>query len=1150
MPRSIILLLGLAACAGAEPAKGGPGGGVGTDSGTPTADGPLAGAAADLATTAIPDQDPDPYSDDNVEMFGDEAISTDRLLIGVTPDATIGEINAALIDIDATILGGAPLAGLKVVQVPPGTAAAAEETAGAAPGVAAAMADFSQDGERLGKAHDSGDRSDALGCATDQARWRWDDGSIGRVQDGQWDASPWRDANWGLKFARVPLAWNLRDHMSRVGRPPAMAIVDQGFHSHADLPGMAADGNSGTHGLAVTSVALAGHTDGQGIEGVFPRGGGLASDLETRSLSEATGLFSWASRRVIHSMRLIGQGSHIVNASQGYSSAYRDAPEHADVFKGRVLKESAAWAAATAVLGHHGVTEFLVTCSAGNAGPWYPAQWNSGCGHRAAAGDSHFLAVEALAAPGNALASLSGSGGTLSAPGACVGVATTGSTTAWESESGTSYAAPFVAGAAAMIWAADPDLTHDLVRAALIESAHPAVTDVAPRVDAFAALLYIDTLRGDRAIQTALADIDDGTPDGNLRLAPDLSDLSATGPADDLRGDGCVDIKDLRVLRDAILASQPGGTDALDGPDDHVNRDLNGDGEVLPGDAADHPDDADGERVWARGDLNGDLMVDEADVAVMAEVWGAVDPDRCPVADTMGIRAGELTRWVQSSDVWVQIPTGREPLVRVEGATPAQAQTDDLHGPWHLTTSLLACDGEREIDACLHDDVLGVSCETRTARPGSDEHADALAAVESTEGLVFLSRDHDQYTAPVRVFAGSGGDWGDGVALPDSEDLGWSAGLAFTLSRDGHDLILAGCPGESLEDQRASSCLSRVDVRSGGQTAVTPEAGLSDWRLLDRDDGGRLLFGARDGVDERWFVIQDDAWRFAEAEIISDPWSAYGPRLHTPGAVINAGGFDGDTDSNGIHRSTTHPVVAWDEDAEATVCLEYGDRQVTDVFRAFVPNGPVVSTDGLVLTRPYGTTTPGTAVSDLSGDRTLELDGMTADHGAWSPAGRAVAFGTWNEGTVVAMLGDGDTWHDASLAAIDAIPLIAGTLRWSPDGTRLMIVDDAALSWGEADVWVYDAATGDLDVLPEPHEVAAGTPAWSPDSGSIATVSWFTDTLTCGGSSVDARHLDIVTTSLTSGVATRETSSFVDTNAGWPECGPVYPTDEYGPHWR
>lgn len=175
---------------------------------------------------------------------------------------------------------------------------------------------------------------------------------------------------------------------------------------------------------------------------------------------------------------------------------------------------------------------------------------------------------------------------------------------------------------------------------------------------------------------------------------------------------------------------------------------------------------------------------------------------------------------------------------------------------------------------------------------------------------------------------------------------------------------------------------------------------------------------------------------------------------------------------------------------------------------------------------------------------------MTAEYVSWSPDGRAVAISAWNEGTVVAILGSGDGWDDEALAVVDVIPIIAGTLRWSPDGTRLMIVDDASIIYGEADVWVYDAAAGDLDVLQYAHEVAAGTPTWSPDGGTIATASWFTDTLTCDGDSVEVRHLDIVTEPVDGGAPTRQTSSFVAGSPAWPSCGPTYPTNEFSPLWR
>lgn len=57
--------------------------------------------------------------------------------------------------------------------------------------------------------------------------------------------------------------------------------------------------------------------------------------------------------------------------------------------------------------------------------------------------------------------------------------------------SGTSFSSPFVAGVAALIWAADPGLDSDEVEEVLLRTAHPADANGPRRVDAYAAVLDV-----------------------------------------------------------------------------------------------------------------------------------------------------------------------------------------------------------------------------------------------------------------------------------------------------------------------------------------------------------------------------------------------------------------------------------------------------------------------------------------------------------------------------------------------------------------------------------------------------------------------------------------------------------------------------------
>lgn len=119
-------------------------------------------------------------------------------------------------------------------------------------------------------------------------------------------------------------------------------------------------------------------------------------------------------------------------------------------------------------------------------------------------------------------------------------------------------------------------------------------------------------------------------------------------------------------------------------------------------------------------------------------------------------------------------------------------------------------------------------------------------------------------------------------------------------------------------------------------------------------------------------------------------------------------------------------------------------------------------------------------------------------------------------------------------------------MAWPRRGTRLMIVDDAAPAWGEADIWVYRPITGVREALTHTHEVVVGTPASSPDSRRIATTTSFTDPLVCGETPIDARHLAIVVESLYGGSLTRETEPLLGLNPGRPERGTRLPDRRVG----
>ncbi|MDX2053718.1 MAG: S8 family serine peptidase [Polyangiaceae bacterium] len=189
-----------------------------------------------------------------------------------------------------------------------------------------------------------------------------------------------------------------------------------------------------------------------------------------------------------------------------------------------------------------------------------------------------------LFAPGEKIQSLAG-GGSLSTV---------------QDESGTSFSAPMVVGAAAFIAAAKPELTNQQVRKILVDEGAPfpklvvsSQTDRA--LDLARSLRAVDKVAGGNTIGRMLADMNDATRDGFTRVAygPAFSHVTATGTKADVasfteESDGIVDMRDFRRLRDLLLASN-GRTIIQDvtNPSTNPALDLNGDGLI-----SSHPETA------------------------------------------------------------------------------------------------------------------------------------------------------------------------------------------------------------------------------------------------------------------------------------------------------------------------------------------------------------------------------------------------------------------------------------------------------------------------------------------------------------------------------------------------------------------------------
>jgi type VII secretion-associated serine protease mycosin len=261
---------------------------------------------------------------------------------------------------------------------------------------------------------------------------------------------PLRPQQWALDELQIETAW-----ASGTGAGVDIAVVDSGVSGdHPDLAprvcgGVAFLGSDGVtrvgqgatdsngHGTHVAGIAAAGTGDRTGTAGVAPS----ARIIPVRVLdASGTGSSADVARGITWA---VDHGAEVVNVSLGggYSSAVDLAVDYAE---------------------QQGV---VVVAAAGNAGP-------SGARNYPAALDD-VLAV-ASHDQGGGISSFSTQGNyvDLSAPGS--GIVSTYPDGRWASMSGTSMATPHAAGAAALLVAAEPQLTPAQLRARLRSTATDA----------------------------------------------------------------------------------------------------------------------------------------------------------------------------------------------------------------------------------------------------------------------------------------------------------------------------------------------------------------------------------------------------------------------------------------------------------------------------------------------------------------------------------------------------------------------------------------------------------------------------------------------------------------------------------------------------
>lgn len=589
----------------------------------------IAGEESDSVTEAIPrlayTPRPEDFSTDHPELAG-MMISFNTLYLVFSLETTVGEANAILHELEPsigpTIVGGMPgvageSEGILVLRLPTTTHAAmtaAIDKLYSHPQVEVAVAHMLlDDPEPLPSIETGAEEVRASNVTTP---------NFGAPVNWSWQVAPAGD-NWGLELIRVPQLWNFNDAISKQQTFAITGVLDDGFNiAHPDLGYL--DNLSPLawedHGTHVAGIIGATHNNGVGIDGVNP--------FSLLVVAKADNNMGWG----LLDMFLERPDLRVVNISRAYAWLKPVPPinPNTNARAQRQVKDDARlFLFFQKLIGDASDGLPFIVVSAGNASAAgmgnIEARWNSPFAYAALALDAeNIVAVEALRLD----ASASG-GGTrdsysnikrvddtdraVSAPG--TNIMSTMMITPYGMMSGTSMAAPHVAGLVSYLVSLDPTLTNAEIRQLLVDNDVAVGGGASARVDAFASALAIDSVQGNTKILTKLVDIDDGSLDGNSRILCAGCDdyVGEDADGDGGRGDGKVNMADFRRWRDWLLQAEASSALQLDGSATHPKKDLNGDGLVQS---------AVQENVYPEGDFNGDGTLDRT---AMTFVRGTVN---------------------------------------------------------------------------------------------------------------------------------------------------------------------------------------------------------------------------------------------------------------------------------------------------------------------------------------------------------------------------------------------------------------------------------------------------------------------------------------------------------------------------------------------